>query len=591
MMEHQEPASPARQNEGVNRYPTYYSAKKLLKSPVGIRKQLTPSIIESKSKNIREEPRKEEMLKSPLHCANENIASNSKANLGRQSPRNQMDCATGRKFDFNKQNIHKIENRPPPASHSEDIVKVPTCLRSATECRSIEKVKMQKNQLRLPMHPPTITTDEDFDLLDSLVKNSRGEPRRIAELLKSPLHCATSSASKIPSTHASKSKANLVRPSPRNQMDKNIHKLKSVSTSASQSDDVLRYRTFLRSTTGPRSTDELRQSQLQMKYKPVSTVNKNQLRLPMHPPTITPDEDFDLLDSLAKNSRGEPRRIEELLKSPLHCATSSASKIHSHASKSKANLVRPSPRNQMGKIIHKLKSLPASASQSDDVAGVSTSNKNQLRLPMPPPRITTDEDFDLLDSLAKNSRGEPRRIEELLKSPLHCASTKNIRSVPATSKIPSATALVCVPRRKLDFGKKTVRKDGERTLNYLKQIPDFRMILKRGLHTMNVDDFVGITNHLLSLAGSQLKLNKDNYIEQTICAMQLIKYPFKISQSVLRIPSLYFRSVIRIFDFLLEIATAENELVFKDTQSELRDDSFDATPKQELDSVKLKDLC
>ncbi|EDW64367.2 kinetochore and Eb1-associated basic protein [Drosophila virilis] len=223
----------------------------------------------------------------------------------------------------------------------------------------------------------------------------------------------------------------------------------------------------------------------------------------------------------------------------------------------------------------------------------STSKKRQLTRHLPAPTINITKCANLMGPISKTLYSEPRRTRELLQSPLHT----NVRSAsaskcPGTSVSKSNEFLMPhrengrLPRRRLDFNKDAMMKMEARFLAYIEQIAAFNSISKRGILKMNVNELVRILSHLLAFTGVRLQpLGKENYIEQTIKAMQLLKYPHKINKSCLLVPSASAHHLMLILDFLLDLAPTGNEVFICDFDFRKSTHSTSVT-LDELSSVK-----
>ncbi|XP_030245483.1 uncharacterized protein LOC115564863, partial [Drosophila navojoa] len=190
---------------------------------------------------------------------------------------------------------------------------------------------------------------------------------------------------------------------------------------------------------------------------------------------------------------------------------------------------------------------------------------------------------------------EPRRIEELLKSPLHfkevanCPSKslnafgsrwKGICMQPRSTKELKQSPLHLVPKhvlprsaskshlkecgrpsgRKLDFTKEILNQMESRIVSYLKSLKDFQTIVQSGLQKVSLNDYMRILSHLLTFTGIRLKpLDRDNQIEQSILAMRQLKYPYRVNKSWMLVPSSSFQNVLLLFDFLLDFAPQTDE--------------------------------
>ncbi|XP_064535330.1 kinetochore and Eb1-associated basic protein [Drosophila montana] len=238
----------------------------------------------------------------------------------------------------------------------------------------------------------------------------------------------------------------------------------------------------------------------------------------------------------------------------------------------------------------------------------STSKKRQLKRPLPAPTINVTKCANLMGPMSNTLYSEPRRTKELLQSPIHT----NVRSASASkypvTSVSKPTEFVMphkengrLPRRKLDFNKDAMKKIEDRILAYVKQITAFNSISQRGIQKMNVNELVRILSHLLAFTGVRLKpLDKENYIEQTIHAMQLLKYPHKINKSFLLVPSASAHHLMLILDFLLDFAPMGNEVfmcdfdfrkntqITSDTQDELSSAKDIATLQQDLQNTEME---
>lgn len=159
---------------------------------------------------------------------------------------------------------------------------------------------------------------------------------------------------------------------------------------------------------------------------------------------------------------------------------------------------------------------------------------------------------------------EPRRTNEMLQSPLHrsaltalntkrCENSKELLTPQRTEK--SRTV-----RRNLQYNEQAPAKITERVVNYLKETVAFQAIIKRGIQHLCVQDYKNIITHLLTFTGVPLKpLEKCNYIDITIQAMEQLGYPIKVRKSWLLMPSASLQHVMQIFDFLLDFVPIEEE--------------------------------
>ncbi|XP_017859132.1 PREDICTED: uncharacterized protein LOC108611161 [Drosophila arizonae] len=223
---------------------------------------------------------------------------------------------------------------------------------------------------------------------------------------------------------------------------------------------------------------------------------------------------------------------------------------------------------------------------------------------------------------------EPRRIEELLKSPLHFKEVANCPSK-SLNAVGSASKGICMqPRstkelkqsplhlvskqlqtrsaskstdflspythpkecgrpfgRKLDFTKEILMQMETRIVSYLRNLKDFQTMVKPGLQKVSLNDFMHILSHLIRFTGIRLKpFDRDNQIEQSILAMRQLKYPYKVNKSWMLVPSASFQNVLLMFDFLLDFAPQANEsLAFN--KNELSDET-DMRLKQELMDIE-----
>lgn len=159
---------------------------------------------------------------------------------------------------------------------------------------------------------------------------------------------------------------------------------------------------------------------------------------------------------------------------------------------------------------------------------------------------------------------EPRRTKEMLQSPLHrnaltalttkrCENSKEL----LTPNLPEKSRTV---RRTLQFNEHAQAKITERVVNYLKGTDAFQAIIKRGIQHLCVQDFKNIITHLLTFTGVPLNpLDKTNYIDITIQAMEQLGYPLKVRKSWLLIPSASLQHIMQIFDFLLDFVPIKEE--------------------------------
>lgn len=159
---------------------------------------------------------------------------------------------------------------------------------------------------------------------------------------------------------------------------------------------------------------------------------------------------------------------------------------------------------------------------------------------------------------------EPRRTKEMLQSPLH----RNVRTALTTKRCenskepltPHHTEKTRNVRRNLQFNEQAVEKITARIVNYLKENVAFQAIIKRGIQHLCVEDFKNIVTHLLKFTGVPLKLlNKTNYIDITIQAMEQLGYPSKVRKSWLLMPSASLQHIMQIFDFLLDFVPNQEE--------------------------------
>lgn len=239
-----------------------------------------------------------------------------------------------------------------------------------------------------------------------------------------------------------------------------------------------------------------------------STDNQDNMKTPNLIPTLRISQREDIIELM-------PRRTAEMLQSPLHRDMRSAY----------------------------IKLDIESKNMHSEKRNYSEARRIKELIQSPWNRDTCSSSKLLYKESEKSTHSEPRRIKELLQSPFHREEASQIFPV----------------RRKLEFDKLTIDQILNRITNYLQQKPAFQGISKRNLQQMGVQDFINIISHLLSYTEIKLKsLDKSNYIEQTIYAMQQLNYPHKVLKSWLLMPSASFQHIVRLLDFLMDFVPAKN---------------------------------
>ncbi|KAM8715651.1 hypothetical protein ACLKA7_002666 [Drosophila subpalustris] len=206
----------------------------------------------------------------------------------------------------------------------------------------------------------------------------------------------------------------------------------------------------------------------------------------------------------------EPRRIKELLQSPIHRDMRAAYMGIENESKK----VYSEPRRTKGIM---KPALHKQASQGDSL------NVHSKK---------TEE--------SENICLEPRRIKELIQSPIH----KDMLPKGSSQNV----------RRQLQFEKQARNIKLDRIANYLQLKSEFQGISQRNIQQMGLQDFINIIGHLLANTGIPLKpLDKSNYIEQTIYAMKQLNYAHKVRKSWLQCPNASLQHIVQMLDFLIDL--------------------------------------
>ncbi|XP_060655702.1 uncharacterized protein LOC132790949 [Drosophila nasuta] len=337
------------------------------------------------------------------------------------------------------------------------------------------------------------------------------EPRRRKELLQSPLQQDMRSSCKL-----TPEEAKHVSLQPR-RTKKSPAKQPEMLTTPSK--DLLE----------PRRTKELLKSPLHKDMR--ATMQNNSSKILFQTPK---KQNVNLFESNSKNIYSEPRRNKELLQSPLH-------------KDMRAQMLGKGTKNSHKEVQNHKKVLQSVESKEN----VKTPSSHVIK-PI------------------SNIYSEPRRIKELLQSPLH--KDMRARMLPQPSKSiysePRRTKELLYAqnqgneaysaRRKLQFNKQQGDLRFQRILSYLRSV--FKSVSTRDLQNLGVQNFIIIMKHLLETAEVVVvPLNQSNYIEQIFKAMEQLNYPHKIMRSVLLMPSASLTQVLQLLDFLIEMVSKKNE--------------------------------
>ncbi|XP_051858332.1 uncharacterized protein LOC127565138 [Drosophila albomicans] len=341
------------------------------------------------------------------------------------------------------------------------------------------------------------------------------EPRRRIELLQSPLHQGKRSSCKL-----TPEVAKHVSLQPR-RTKKSPAKQPEMLTTPSK--DLME----------PRRTKELLKSPLHKDMR--ATMQNNSFNILFQTPKKSAEQQqVELLESNSKNIYLEPRRIKELLQSPLH-------------KDMRAQMLGKGTKNSHKEV------------QSHKKVLQSVESKENVKTPS----------SHVIKPIS-NIYSEPRRIKELLQSPLHKdmrammlpQPSKSIYSEPRRTKellyAQNQGNEAYSARRKLQFNKQQGDLRFQRILSYLRSV--FKSVSTRDLQNLGVQNFIIIMKHLLETAEVVVvPLNQSNYIEQIFKAMEQLNYPHKIMRSALLMPSASLTQVLQLLDFLIEMVTKKNE--------------------------------
>ncbi|KAH8377536.1 hypothetical protein KR093_005816 [Drosophila rubida] len=420
-----------------------------------------------------------------------------------------------------------------------------------------------EEMLQSPLH-----SDRRSSFIRPEPRRLQSEPRRTKELLQSPLHKDNRSSCQLTPTAA----RNVALPPRRTKKLLQSPRQQATELASLKPDLTDPYTKYVYSE--PRRTKELLASPLHKDMRAKASGNNhlkpcNSKKLFQSPkqcakkPQVVTTPRLDLVESISDNLYSEPRRIKELLQSPLH---------------------KDMRAQMLGKKAQSHKKLSQPVEKKEHVQ---TPCEHSIK------PIT-------------NIYSEPRRIKELLQSPLHkdmratmlSRATKSIYSEPRRTKellYAQNQENVTLPvRRKLQFNKLEIDSRFQRILSYLQTV--FKSVSKRDLQQLGVQNFIIIMQHLLPLTGVAFKpLNQCNYIEQTLGVMKQLKYPHKIMRSALLMPSASLTQVLQLLDFLIELSPkkANQELsVANEEQLQLQLQLLQLEPEEvetafkELEDVK-----
>ncbi|XP_068151439.1 kinetochore and Eb1-associated basic protein isoform X2 [Drosophila tropicalis] len=130
----------------------------------------------------------------------------------------------------------------------------------------------------------------------------------------------------------------------------------------------------------------------------------------------------------------------------------------------------------------------------------------------------------------------------------------------------------------------------------LQQVRGLQNITESKLRQLTIVDFLKILNHTLPWSGAiarDFTLDKSNYVSETVKALKRLKYPYKVSQSYLKMPGTRhgLNSTIDIIEFLVDFGLVGNmSKIFElsDTETFIEADETNechSDAKAELSSV------
>ncbi|XP_034473303.1 kinetochore and Eb1-associated basic protein [Drosophila innubila] len=413
-----------------------------------------------------------------------------------------------------------------------------------------------KQNIRTPNHVPEIRICTCEDSIESMSNNIYSMPRRTEQMLQSPLHRNMRSAP----MRFKESKNIYSEPRRNRELQKSpLHRdLQSPSLPSEDSEnrELLPKRIEPKNIySKPRRIIELLESPLHrdmrsayMRLEESKNIYseprriKELLKSPMHSDMRS---SFISLENVSNNIYSEPRRTKEMMKSPLHRLNPVEESINRH---SKPHLVK------------KLFKSPLHSASSSTSIMLQEKSKSHHEKDLQQSLIHIDSSKPSGES--KNTYSQPRRIRELLLSPMPRDGLlkKSSQCVNSKSELQHSKCHKDVRPvgHKLQFREQSMNTVLERIANYFQQITAFQEISQRKIQQMGVQDFINIIGHLLANTGTLSKpLDKSNYIVQTINAMEQLNYPHKVRKSWLLMPCASLQHVLEMLNFLTDLLPME----------------------------------
>ncbi|KAL7740603.1 hypothetical protein ACLKA6_009487 [Drosophila palustris] len=250
----------------------------------------------------------------------------------------------------------------------------------------------------------------------------------------------------------------------------------------------------------------------------------------------------------SKKVYSEPRRTKGIMKPALHKQAPQGESLNLHSKKSEeSENICLEPRRTKDLLMS-----PIHRDMRTIYMGIANESKKVYSEPrrtkgiMKPALHKQASQGDSLNVHSKKTEesenicSEPRRIKELLQSPIH----KDMLPKGSSQNV----------RRQLQFEKQARNIKLDRIANYLQQKSEFQGISQRNIQQMGLQDFINIIGHLLANTGIPLKpLDKSNYIEQTIYAMKQLNYAHKVRKSWLQCPNASLQHIVQMLDFLMDL--------------------------------------